>query len=146
MKWFLGLETLTLTLTLALTLSLSASAIPENPMIRTCVLTDGSFLSLKVNSDEVGFCLYEKSLIDSLSMLLSASGDGEREAVSSFWSSPASTCEALNSKEVQIQVSASQSMTVCAFADGSMISLQTLITGPDHPSTDLLARALQIRF
>lgn len=124
---------------------ITLTALAQNPLIRVCNTTGGQFHEIYFSDDQVGFCQYELAMIDSETMLQSASFGVPSLAVEALFSS-SDTC-ALADGDLKQGVDATNAQFYfCEFRDGSMIELSTLKAGSDSPSNSKLVDALSIRF
>ncbi len=126
-------------------LFLSFSAFANNPQIRSCRLTGGNFQSLQIEADQVGFCVYGSSMIDSISVMQSAESGKVSQAIAEFNRS-ANSCEFAGGFEKQVQDLEGQGFQICTFDDHSAIEMQTMLKGADAPSNSLLTTALKVRY
>jgi hypothetical protein len=121
----------------------SLSVWAQNPLIRTCRLTQGQFLAIPFPGDQVAFCRYGEALIDALSIYKLSDLQGKSLAVSRFEASAANRCEDVQAVFVSTIDDRGRSFELCRFSDDSWIELPTLQRGPRHVLNQGLVRALQ---
>lgn len=129
---------------LALFLALPTWA--ENPLIRICRTTGGTFHEVQIPSDSVAMCQYGSALITSLSILKVTSSRSKCLAVQAFEKSNGTACETAGGELVSAVDAEGATFSMCLFHDGSMIESQTLELGPSSENNQGLVQALQTQF
>ncbi len=123
----------------------SFSAFANNPQQRACRLTGGLFHALNLDSDQVGFCVYGSSMMDSMSIMQSAESGTVSQAVSAFQAG-SNSCESVGGIQKDVTDLENNSVRICGFADGSAIEVQTLANGPSSGQNSALEQALKVRY
>ena len=123
----------------------SFSAFANNPQQRACRLTGGEFHALQIEADQVGFCVYGTSMLDSISIMQSAESGQVSRAVVEF-NDPSNSCEVGGGVEKQGKDLEGREFQICVFDDHSAVELQTMLGGADAPCNSELVKALKIRY
>lgn len=99
----------------------------QNPQIRVCRISQGTFEVFDIGTDEIGHCYFGDASIDTLSLMEIRFEDIKTQAV-----------EALEFGDrgcvykVVEGVNNVRSRQICLYRDGSSIELETLKKGPNH--------------
>jgi len=120
------------------------SALADNPQIRACRLTEGTFHVVALEEDQFGFCEYGSAMMDSYSIFDSILESTQSLAVEAFLDS--SECTEAQGYVARGTDLEGKNFDICKFSDGSMIENETLEAGPQAGSNAQLMKALQSRF
>jgi hypothetical protein len=127
------------------TVLFSLSVWAGNPLIHYCNLTYGEFHTVKMNSDQVGFCEYGSAVIDALSIFATTTGQSDSMAAQAAQAA-GSSCADANGNIVAAEDLNGQQLQICLFADGSALEVNTLQLGALAPANRPMIQALQTRF
>ena len=115
-----------------------------NPQIRVCQTNSGSFWALFVEDDNIGFCRYGNSLMDSMSFINYFYNETQTMAMKAFLASNGATreCSEVGAESVSGLDSNGRFWSLCRFQDQSTISELTLFMGYHSTFNQELREAL----
>jgi hypothetical protein len=126
------------------TLSSFAFSAQKNPLIRACHTLGGDFVVAQTSNDQVGFCQFDKALIGALGLMHFENKEFISQSISTYLKGQ-TACEPTGVIQTVI-ILRGESMQVCAYADGSLIELGTLIKGYKSDDNKKLNTALGLAF
>lgn len=135
-------------LLLILVLGAASHATVQNPLIRACLVTNGSIHLAEISTpvaDELLFCQYgNSSLLDSVSVLLWLDNtySSALQAYENSTTANESACTLSGGHTVQAVDRDHGSFVICMFKDLSSIGLETLNAGRNAPANAALNKAL----
>jgi hypothetical protein len=97
----------------------------RNPLIRVCVINGGTFETHPVGADEIAFCRWTRSIIDSQTLLSNLNGVQSEAAGLMMSDTVASTCLEVGAASL-ILTNTSNQQELCDFSDGSKLALETI--------------------
>lgn len=128
-----------------------ALALSRNPQIRACRFTQGLFRVIETSADQIGFCVYEKSLIDAVSVMQILESK-QTLAVQAFLETENiehATCASAGAKALHGQMDNSGVHSdspvhykICQFTDNSYLELRTLKLGVNARENKKLAELI----
>ncbi len=103
----------------------------QNPLIRNCHLAGGRFTEVKAHNDQIGLCEFGYSYLGSLDVLNYLNQILVPTSVANYKDN-ITECEG---EVIVTQVlNTKVNITICQFADGSIMDLKTLTRGLSEPS------------
>lgn len=123
----------------------------RNPQVRTCFALGGQFLNYNMYmpvEDQVGLCAFDRAAIGSIALLTQVTEGLSETAVTSYLATTGyngNACEQAGGTLVDLfDNHGAMLMAACYFTrDGSLIELDTLKRGYNHPANQRLNDALK---
>lgn len=112
----------------------------SNPQMRACRVANGQFFVLDTGLDQLGLCRIGYSVIGAIDLLNKDAAIEDMPFSVYEYSRGATTCEP--DHVTTFPNPGGSALKVCYYDDGSLIDLQTLIRGRNHPNNWYLNKAL----
>lgn len=120
----------------------SLAAAASNPQMRACRVASGQFFVLDTGLDQIGLCRLGPSVIGAID-LLNKDADVEDVPASIYeYRNGVTFCEPAH--VASFPNPNGTVLKVCYYDDGSIIDLQTLVRGKNHPQNYSLSKALDL--
>lgn len=124
----------------ALVFFTAASALAyKNPQIHACNIARGEFMVVNAPYDQIGLCKLGLSLVGSIDLL---NKDAHIEIPLSLYNYKKGIVSCTLRNIATFTTFDGQEINVCYYSDGSVIDLETLITGKNNSRNTDLNRAL----
>ncbi|WP_413568106.1 hypothetical protein ACLWBD_10160 [Bdellovibrio sp. HCB117] len=133
---------------MVLCFSSSAAMANPNPWMRVCRIAEGFFQGLVVEGTKDQFlwtCSFDNSFVGADEFFVYKTDKKIALSLNAYLSgvsSTASSCESLNATTVRAEAISGQMITMCQFADGSLLDLSSLKSGYKSPLNSKLDRGL----
>lgn len=116
-------------------------AAPTNPLIRACLHASGEFVAANIPGDQVGLCKVGASYISATTLM---------SYFDNLWVDDAGMAFATNAKNCWTGTLTAtslegQAIELCHFEDGSLLDLETVLTGPYDPRNAALKAVFGVK-
>lgn len=116
-------------------------ATPANPLIRACLRASGEFVAADVPGDQIALCKVGASFISATSLMSYFDNLWVDDAGMAFATS-AQNCWTTTLQATSLE---GQVIQLCRFEDGSMLDLETLLSGPYDPRNEALKAVFGVK-
>ncbi len=132
-----------LSVTLFISILNGSLSFAQNPQRHFCILTEGQFFAIPLETDLPGICVHGSAVIDSLTLMLKVTGESETQALKAL--STGLDCFQLGGKVVYSSDPAFSTTAICSFQDKSFVGALSLGKVPAGHNDQLL-KALSQKF